>query len=127
MPKNKKCQFKFKSVLKELTCSKPAFEGSDYCILHKPKKTEEETKLFEKQIKKKLENKDYHFIGYHFPRGMSFEGQVFEKAADFEESTFEGYASFRKSIFQETATFRRPTFQGVANFEKSTFEGHIDT
>lgn len=129
MSKNKKCQFRFKTAVDDLTCSKPPLQGSNYCIFHKPNKTEQETKLFTDEIKKKLQKKDYDFTGYCFPGRVSFKGQVFKKLTQFNASTFEGGANFAGVIFQEYVSFWKSTFRGSADFHNSTFrdETHFDT
>lgn len=135
MPKNKKCQSKSK-LDEDYICPEPAFEGSDYCIFHKPRKTEEEAKLFQEKIEDKLQNKDYVFIGFYFPSTIDFASLLkthpptkppaFEKDIDFKGSTFGKDASFSNVIFDRMADFRGSTFQGFAAFNATTFRGHAD-
>ncbi len=125
MPKNKKCQFKSK-FNKDHKCLEPTLEGSDYCIFHKPNKTEEEVKLFKQKITHKLQDKDYVFTGYHFPTGTTFRNQTFEKNADFGESTFRGDANFQNSAFKRGTNFSESTFEADANFSESTFREWAD-
>jgi len=121
LPKNKKCQFKT-DLVKDYACSEPPLEGLDYCIFHKRDKTEEETKLFEEKIEKKLQNKDYNFIGYHFTGRADFSNKVFTEMPKFNEATFEGVADFFKANFNSFAHFVGTTFLSEANFQESTFE-----
>ena len=125
MPQNKKCQFK-SDLLKDYTCPEPSLEGSNYCLFHKPNKTEDEAQLFKAKLMEKLQNKDYDFIGYCFPDVIDFDSQVFEERADFTESTFEGDINFRGATFKREANFTRSIFMGETHFEKSTFAENVN-
>ena len=126
MPKTKKCQFKFKNLWLDYTCPESALEGSNYCIFHKPDKTEQEAELFKDKIKTKLQNKDYDFTGYRFPREANFVNQVFKKTTSFAGSTFQEIAKFTESTFEEDAHFEGSTFEKDAIFQESIFKKHAD-
>ncbi|GAH69464.1 unnamed protein product, partial [marine sediment metagenome] len=92
MPKKKTVDSK--PTWLKTTLAPNLLERSDYCIFHKPDKTEEESKIFTEKLREKLENKDYDFFGYHFPGQVNFERQVFENSVDFRETTFRGHTNF---------------------------------
>jgi len=130
LPKNKKCQFR-SNIIEGYSCPEPPLKNSNYCIFHKPHKTQQEEQLFEDKIDKKLQNKDYDFTGYHFlylPSGLPGQlvGQVFEDDTHFIEATFEGDIELWELTFKGKADFRGSTFQGKTDFRGSTFEGETD-
>ena len=123
MPKKKKCQFK-SGLAPGYRCTESSLEGSKFCIFHKPNKTKEEAELFTDKLKKKLQNKNYDFTGYHFPKWVDFKNHVFRKTAWFTQSTFEQGANFAGSTFGGDVIFGDSTFEGDADFTDSIFEGH---
>jgi len=119
-------------------------KDQEYCIFHKPNKSEEEAREFyEKFLKKfkpKKERITFGFIerfifeetvdckGYVFPEipediEFSFAYSVFKGDATFEGATFKGDARFERATFEGVAWFLVATFEGDARFERATFEG----
>ena len=96
----------------------------EYCIFHKPNKSEEEAREFyEKFLKKFKPKKEIIRVS-----GREIERLVFEEAVDCSGYVFpkipEGVEfSFAFSVFKGDATFEGATFKGVAWFERATFEG----
>lgn len=122
MPKNKKCKYEYRSFSDYYACTELALEDSDYCLFHKPNKTEDEAKSFQEKIKDKLRTKNHNFIGHYFTRDVDFTKQVFDIEADFAGSTFHGHAEFTKSFFTGGGLFDKSTFEKGVSFREATFE-----
>jgi len=110
----------------------------EYCIFHKPNKSEEEAREFyEKFLKKfkpKREERGLVFeeavdcSGYVFPKipesvDFSFVSSVFKGDALFKEATFEGITWFKWAKFEGDVRFSGAKFEEVAWFIGTTFEG----
>jgi len=114
-------------------------KNQEYCIFHKPNKSEKEAKEFyEKFLKKFKPKKERITVGleeierfifeeavdcrrYVFPEipegvDFSFVFSVFKGDARFENATFKGSASFEGATFEEGASFEDATFKGMADF-----------
>ena len=125
-------------------------KDQEYCIFHKPNKSEEEAREFyEKFLKKFKPKKEKKIIidlvdmkeierlifeeavdcrRYVFPEipegvDFSFAFSVFKGDARFEGATFKGSASFEDDTFEEDASFKDATFKGSASFWGATFKG----
>jgi len=128
----------------------PETADQEYCIFHKPDKTEEEAVEFYRKFLERFEHEiilgirhpavinsvvfkeELHCEGFVFPRNLpnNFElgvdlwwGTVFEENAIFSEATFEGYALFAGAKFNAEAWFDKVVFQDHANFVGATFKG----
>jgi len=102
-------------------CPEVTWKGSrQYCIFH-DQSPEKDTELFERKIREKFEEKNYVFVGYHFPKDIDFRGWKFEKAVSFWRATFLGNANFSKAIFQQDAYFQEAIFRRNAYFEGVSF------
>lgn len=125
--KKKTCQFKSEyDVLYK--CPEPRLEDSEkgYCIFHEPRK-DKDVDIFNKGIKRKLNNKDYNFTEYWFPasfEGVLFKSFTFEKSVDFKRCVFKGDPCFRHSTFEKPVDFQKSTF-AIANFEYSIFKEEV--
>jgi len=124
----------------------------EYCIFHKPNKSEEEAKKFYKKFLEKFKPKreerglvfeeavdcsgyvfpkipegvDFSFVFSVFKGDALFEEATFEGIAWFEGATFEGYAGFGGATFERDALFEEATFKGDALFEGTTFKGNAE-
>src|SRR6058998_1747183 len=96
------------------TCAGEPFykdhEGKRYCVLHFPGR--KNVAIFEKVLKKKLDNKDYDFNGVWFPNALSFSHYSFEGIAKFAYATFSAEADFRCAIFSDVS-FQSATFSAT--------------
>jgi len=120
-------------------------KDQEYCIFHKPNKSEEEAREFyEKFFKKFKPKKEIIRISgreierlvfeetvncgrYAFPEipedvDFSFEDSIFRRDVSFNGATFEGNASFVRATFEGDAWFWEVTFEGNAWFGGVTFE-----
>ena len=119
-------------------------KDQEYCIFHKPNKSEEEAREFYEKFLKKFKPKkekiwdkfererlvfeetaDYR--GYAFPEipkgvDFSFAHSVFKESARFDRATFEGDAIFVWATFEGDARFDEATFKGNVGFIRATFE-----
>lgn len=92
---------------------------------------EEKVKEFwNKIITHKLENKNYNFSEYHFPKfgNFSFSGNqkfVFDKEADFSYAIFEEGINFQFSKFNENVIFHNTKFNDDASFYKVEFNKEV--
>ena len=112
-------------------------KNQEYCIFHKPNKSEEEAREFYEKFLKKFKPKKER-IWDEFEEEEK-ESLVFEETVDcrryvfpkipwgfklvFEYAIFKGDARFYGAIF-EVAQFDGATFEGGAGFSMATFEGH---
>ena len=127
-------------------------KDQEYCIFHKPNKSEEEAGEFYKKFLKKFKPKkeriiidlvvmkeierlifeeavDYRrYVFPEIPEGVdfSFAFSVFKGDARFEGATFEEDASFEGATFKGGASFKDATFEEGASFEDATFKGIAD-
>ena len=120
-------------------------KNQEYCIFHKPNKSEEEAREFyEKFLKKFKPKKERIYIfgneierlvfeetvdcrRYVFPKipwgfKLVFEYAKFKGDARFYGATFEGDARFSRAIFKRNVGFNEAIFK-VAQFDGATFEG----
>ena len=121
-------------------------KNQEYCIFHKPNKSEKEAKEFYEKFLKKFKPKKERITvgleeierlvfeekvdcsGYVFPKipesvDFSFVSSVFKGDALFKEATFEGIAWFKWAKFEGDVRFSGAKFEGVAWFIGTTFEG----
>jgi len=113
-------------------------KDQEYCIFHKPNKSEEEAREFYEKFLKKFKPKKEK-IWYGLEEIPAEEGLVFEEAVDcrgyvfpeipedkidfsFEASVFRGETSFRDATFEGKAWFKGATFKGEVRFDRATFE-----
>jgi hypothetical protein len=94
-------------------------EGKPYCVLHYPGK--EKSDDFQQAFQKKLDDKDFNFVGIWFPEGPSFSDFEFTEAVDFRSATFSAEINFQDTIFGGAADFRDVTFNASVRFD-STFK-----
>ena len=99
-------------------------KDQEYCIFHKPNKSEEEAREFyEKFLKKFKPKKEIIRVS-----GREIERLVFEEAVDCIKYAFPKIPkdvdfSFKYSIFRRDVLFDGATFEGAALFIRATFEG----
>ena len=121
-------------------------KNQEYCIFHKPNKSEKEAKEFYEKFLKKFKPKKERITvgleeierlvfeekvdcsGYVFPKipesvDFSFVSSVFKGDALFKEATFEGIAWFKWAKFEGDVRFSGAKFEGVAWFNGTTFKG----
>ena len=121
-------------------------KNQEYCIFHKPNKSEKEAKEFYEKFLKKFKPKKERITvgleeierlvfeekvdcsGYVFPKipesvDFSFVSSVFKGDALFKEATFEGIAWFKWAKFEGVAWFGKTIFKESAWFIEATFEG----
>ena len=125
-------------------------KDQEYCIFHKPNKSEEEAREFYEKFLKKFKPKkekkiiidlvdmkeierlifeeavDYRrYVFPEIPEGVdfSFAFSVFKGDAQFENATFKGSASFEGATFEEGASFEDATFEEDALFWRAIFKG----
>jgi hypothetical protein len=127
----------------------PETAKNEYCIFHKPGKTEGEAKEFWRKffdkfkpeeaeiegekIRRLVFKKDVNCSGYVFPMFFGetemdiapFLYFIFSRDAIFSEAKFEGDAFFPGAKFGEKADFSGTTFSGNANFPDATFSGDV--
>ena len=120
----------------------------EYCIFHKPNKSEEEArefyekfldkfnpkkeKIWDELSRQEIERLVFQEVdcrGYIFPEipmdsKFSLEYAIFERDARFDGAEFEGDAWFRWVTFKGDAWFRWATFKRKAVFIGATFEGN---
>ena len=120
----------------------------EYCIFHKPNKSEEEArefyekfldkfnpkkeKIWDELSRQEIERLVFQEVdcrGYVFPEipmdsKFSLEYAIFERDARFDGAEFEGDAWFRWVTFKGDAWFRWATFKRKAVFIGATFEGN---
>ena len=117
----------------------PETKDREYCIFHKPNKSEEEARLFWRkflerykpkrkkefdehlklEVEKLIFSSELNCKEFVFPDFYGFGDIVFifEENVDFENCTFEGYSYFDGSTFKKNANFRNATFKRPASFE----------
>lgn len=121
------------------------YEGEEeYCLFHKPDKTEIESRKFYSKLQDFRErisgqkeiniqqNLEYKFEGVDFtgfifpdsPRGISpiFRFVKFNKIAFFNHAIFEYRPLFSKSVFNAIVSFRNTTFEHGAVFKNTKFK-----
>ena len=126
----------------------PIEDGDDYCLFHKPDKSEDEARKFYIKLKdqaikeideggiKKFVFSKLDWGGYIFPKtdrttfmdaifegDADFFGATFEGDADFFGATFDGKTNFGKVTFKERAIFWSAIFKDLASFVEVNFEG----
>jgi uncharacterized protein YjbI with pentapeptide repeats len=130
-------------------CDEETKWGYEYCLFHKPEKSEEEEREFYEKLLRRLNPKreirevapgeeEEIFVfedgvdcrGYVFPPiprglGFSFEGAVFKRRAIFDWARFHYRVYFERCIFKDIATFRNTTFE-AAEFHEAIFEKLAD-
>jgi len=134
----------------------PETSNNEYCIFHKPNKSEEEAKEFWRKIIKTFEpkiktitynkvakvrclafEKRANFEGYVFPPVFKkyedewcywgyFEYALFMDGASFKNCIFEGSISFMRAVFFGGATFRNARFKEDVDFSEAHFIGRTD-
>ncbi len=118
----------------------------DYCLFHKPNKTEEEAKKFYQALKKKEKIKiekekgeksklifenSLDWKGYIFPKvpgegDFSFNEAIFKREAFFSEARFEREVDFWSAEFKRGAFFHNTSFKNESNFTFVNFKGLAD-
>lgn len=98
-----------------------ASAGKRYCVLHFPDKDKSEA--FRETLKRKLDAKDFNFVGVWFPNYLSFSKFQFTDEANFNYATFNENVDFSNTIFYAGARFAVATFSKGANFNDATFKG----
>ena len=99
-------------------------KNQEYCIFHKPNKSEEEAREFyEKFLKEFKPKKEIIRVS-----GREIERLVFEEAVDCIKYAFPKIPkdvdfSFKYSIFRRDVLFSGVIFEGAALFIRATFEG----
>jgi len=132
LPERKKCQFKSR-LDKNYTCPEFAIEGSDYCIFHKPDKTEEEIKLFEERTRDKVVKRDYDFTEFIFAKDFSVNNNlginVFEKKLAFGEQSLKEGLTFWEQTLKDGPTFGEQSLKKLPIFRLSLCRenSHLDT
>jgi len=102
-------------------------KDQEYCIFHKPNKSEEEAREFYEKFLKKFKPKKEKKIIIDLVDMKEIERLIFEEAVDCRRYVFpeipEGVDfSFAFSVFKGDARFEGATFKGSASFEDATFE-----
>ena len=120
-------------------------KDQEYCIFHKPNKSEEEAREFYEKFLKKFKpkkeiirvsgreikrlvfEKAVGCIKYAFPKipkdvDFSFKYSIFRRDVLFDGATFEGAALFIRATFEGDALFVEVTFAGSALFVGVTYE-----
>ncbi len=124
----------------------PETADQEYCIFHKPNKTEEEAKEFYRKfldrfeprveeievegrkIKRLVFEKEVDASGYVFPRILDElshqdkKGDVWEGRYPFSDALFNEGATFFSAIFEEDADFSESIFEGETDFSGAHFE-----
>lgn len=104
----------------------PETEDREYCIFHKPKKSEEEAREFWKKFLERFKPKRETIYDeqsrkeikrFIFEEEIDCDGFVFpviprDVDFSFEYAIFKGNARFSESIFEDFANFRNATFGG---------------
>lgn len=100
----------------------PETKDQEYCIFHKPNKTEEEAKEFWRKFLQRFKPKKetIEFLGKEIER------LVFEDVVDCRGFVFsDGSSPLSYAVFKKNVYFNWATFEGFADFIKITFEGEI--
>ncbi len=127
----------------------PDAEG-DYCLFHKPDKSEKEAKRFYEEIKdngeiKKIEdeegkqkkklvfNQEQDWRGFVFPsrpenmeKSLFFSNSVFEEMTNFKETKFEGFTNFTHGVFRSRVKFSWAEFAEKTKFRYAKFSGEVN-
>ena len=103
-------------------------------MLHYPGK--EKSDDFQRAFQKKLDDKDFNFVGVWFPEGSSFSNFEFSEAVNFRSATFSAEMSFQNAVFCAAANFSDVTFNASvwfdsifkedANFAGAVFTADVD-
>ena len=116
----------------------PIKDGDDYCLFHKPDKSNEEAGEFYERLKgQAIEQADkdgksrlvfkneVNWKGYVFPwdERTTFSNAIFESWANFSYATFKSEAYFKKATFIRGVNFKTAIFKNLANFSGSIFIG----
>ena len=124
----------------------PETADQEYCIFHKPNKSEEEAREFYrkflerfkprveeievngKRTKRLVFEKPVDVRGFVFPVvpkdvKFPFTSAIFEKKANFRSAIFIGHTTFEGAIFKNGAIFDSAIFKGNTSFEKAQFNG----
>lgn len=99
-------------------------EGKRYCVLHYP--GADKVEAFRVAFNRKLEAKDFDFVGVWFPEEISFEGFEFSTDANFHKATFSADADFNNARFSANADFSFVKFNEQADFYDVMFSADAD-
>ena len=118
----------------------PETADQEYCIFHKPNKSEEEAVEFYRKflerfkprveeievegqkIKRLVFEKPVDARGFVFPKlELLFGLSIFNGNSDFRFSIFEKYANFSGAVFKKTANFGGAVFRKYADFSGARF------
>ncbi|MBL8189193.1 MAG: pentapeptide repeat-containing protein [Acidobacteria bacterium] len=94
-------------------------KGKRYCVLHYP--GADKLEAFRVAFNRKLEGKDYKFLGVWFPEEVNFRGFEFSADADFYGARFSANAYFTNAKFGANADFTYAEFGANAYFFSATF------
>ncbi|ASJ13160.1 potassium channel family protein [Thermococcus thioreducens] len=124
----------------------PETADQEYCVFHKPNKSEEEAVEFYRKflerfkprveevevdgekIKRLVFEDPVDAKGFVFPPLISFEDVIFKKSVSFEKAKFEGSVSFSGTIFEKDAEFIDCIFNGLgsSSFSECVFCKRVD-
>ncbi len=99
-------------------------EGKRYCVLHYP--GADKVEAFRVAFNRKLEAKDFDFVGVWFPEEISFEGFEFSTDANFHKATFSADADFNNARFSANADFSFVKLNEQADFYDVMFSADAD-
>ncbi len=100
------------------------YEGKRYCVLHYP--NIDKVDAFRVSLNRKLEAKDFNFLGVWFPEEVDFHGFEFSAKADFDSATFSTDADFYGAKFNADADFGGTKFCADASFGSTAFGADVN-
>ena len=118
--KNNKCQYEWRDKIGTYEhiheCNESALKDSKegYCIFHE-RSEDKDIAEFQAKVDKKIQNQDYDFTGFYFPKEVNFSFQIFTKDVCFWNAVFKEETDLGEVRFEKGADFRGAEFKEEAD------------